>query len=131
MNQYFTVKVKYTKQTEQGKLKRVTEPYLVAAATFGDAESRTYEELGSIIRGEFTVAKIERANFHDIFHYEDSDTWFKCRIKYEGCTQDSEKPKKVTQYFLVTANSLKQAYERIEESLSGMMVTILQDNIAI
>src|SRR5690606_38145327 len=97
MNNWFTVKVKYTKQLENGDFKRVTEPYLLAAMTFTDAEARIYEELGAVIRGEFNVTSISRTDFHDIFHYEDSDTWYKCKITYEGATEDSDKPKKVTQ----------------------------------
>ena len=68
MNSWFTVKVKYTKQLEDGTFKRVSEPYLVAAMTFTDAEARIYEELGSLIRGEFVVTGITRTDFHDIFH---------------------------------------------------------------
>ena len=60
MNNWFTVKVKYKKQLENGTFKRVSEPYLLAAMTFTDAEARIYEELGSIIRGEFNVVGITR-----------------------------------------------------------------------
>ncbi len=42
MNSWFTVKVKYTKQLENGTFKRVSEPYLLAAMTFTDAEARIY-----------------------------------------------------------------------------------------
>ena len=38
MNNWFTVKVKYTKQLDDGQFKRVTEPYLLAAMTFTDAD---------------------------------------------------------------------------------------------
>ncbi|MEY4215549.1 MAG: hypothetical protein RLZZ68_5 [Bacteroidota bacterium] len=62
MNSWFTVRVKYTKQLENGTLKRVTEPYLLAAMTFTDAEARIYEELGSYIRGEFMVVGIARTD---------------------------------------------------------------------
>ena len=77
MNNWFTVKVKYTKQLDNGALKRVSEPYLLAAMTFTDAEARIYEELGQIIRGEFNVVGITRTEIHDIFAYDDVDTWFK------------------------------------------------------
>ena len=83
MNTWFTVKVKYTKQLENGTFKRVTEPYLLASMTFTDAETRIYEELGSIIRGEFQVIGIARTEIHDIFHHEDSDEWFKIKIKWQ------------------------------------------------
>jgi hypothetical protein len=122
MNSWFTVKVKYTKQLENGTFKRVSEPYLLAAMTFTDAEARIYEELGSIIRGEFVVTNIARTDFHDIFHYEDADTWYKCKISYESQDADNEKQKKISQNFLVSATSVKEAFERLQESLSTLMV---------
>ena len=122
MNNWFTVKVKYTKQLDNGALKRVSEPYLLAAMTFTDAEARIYEELGELIKGEFNVVGIARTEVHDIFAYDDADTWYKCKVKYENFDADSEKGKKVAQNFLVSASSVKEAFDRIKESLSTLMV---------
>jgi len=122
MNNWFTVKVKYTKQLDNGTFKRVSEPYLLAAMTFTDAEARIYEELGSIIRGEFNVVGIARTEIHDIFAYDDADVWYKVKIAYESEAGEEEKKKKVSQNFLVSAHSVKDAYERIKESLSTLLV---------
>lgn len=131
MNNWFTVKVKYTKQLEDGTLKRVTEPYLLAAMTFTDAEARIYEELGEMIRGEFTVTGIARTEIHDIFHYEDADVWYKVKVIYETTDPDASKSKKTSQNFLVSAHSIKDAFERIKESLSTLMVDFEIPNIAV
>lgn len=126
MNNWFTVKVKYTKQLENGTFKRVSEPYLLAAMSFTDAEARIYEELGAMIRGEFVVTGITRTDIHDIFHYEDSDVWYKCKISYESEGDGEEgKSKKVSQNFLVAAHSVKDAYDRLGESLGGMMIDFM------
>jgi len=122
MNNWFTVKVKYTKQLENGTFKRVSEPYLLAAMTFTDAEARIYEELGSIIRGEFNVVGITRTEIHDIFAYDDADVWYKVKISYDSEAGEDEKAKKVSQNFLVSAHSVKEAYDRIKESLATLMV---------
>ena len=131
MNTWFTVKVKYTKQLENGEFKKVSEPYLLAAMTFTDAEARIYEELGSVIRGEFSVTNIARTDFHDIFHYEDSYTWYKVKVSYESMDADSEKKKKISQNFLVSASSVKEAYERIHDSLSTMLVDFVVPSITL
>ena len=134
MNSWFTVKVKYTKQSEDGTFKRVSEPYLVAAMTFTDAEARIYEELGSMIRGEFVVTGIARADFHDIFHYDDADVWYKTKITYEAGGDGGEegaKAKKVSQNFLVTAHSVKDAFDRLRESLGGLMIDYVIPSITI
>lgn len=122
MNNWFTVKVKFTKQLENGTFKRVSEPYLLAGMTFTDAEARIYEKLGSIIRSEFVVTNIQRTEFHDIFAYDDADTWFKCKISYSSQDADNGKSKKISQNFLVSAHSVKEASERLSESLSTLMV---------
>ena len=130
MNNWFTVKVKYTKQLENGAFKRVSEPYLLAAMTFTDAEARIYEELGSIIRGEFTVLSISRTDFQEIFVSEDSDTFFKCKISFESFG-DGEKSKKVTQNFLVSGNTIEEATETIKESLSTMLVDYTLNSVVV
>lgn len=122
MNSWFTVKVKYTKQLENGALKRVSEPYLLAAMTFTDAEARIYEELGTMIQGEFIVTGIARTELNDVFAYDDSGVWFKCKAQYENFDADTEKSKRVSQNFLIEANSVKEAFERMSESLKGLMV---------
>ena len=122
MNNWFTVKVKYTKQMDNGALKRVSEPYLLAAMTFTDAEARIYEELGAVIKGEFNVVGIARTELHDIFAYDDADVWYKCKVKYENFDADSEKSKMVTQNFLVSASSVREAFDRMKESLSTLQV---------
>jgi len=123
MNSWYTVKVKYTKQFEDGRLKRVSEPYLIDAVSFTDAEARIYEELGELIRGEFLIVGITKTDFADIFHYDDIEDWYKCKITYVSVDADSEKEKKITNNFLVSAHTVKEAYTRLEESLEGMMVS--------
>jgi hypothetical protein len=122
MNSWFTVKVKYTKQLENGTFKRVSEPYLLAAMTFTDAEARIYEELGSSIRGEFQVTGIARTDLHDIFQYDDAEQWFKCKVTYDRIDEDGEKAKTISQNFLVSAANVKESYDRIEESLATLMI---------
>lgn len=122
-NSWHTVKVKYTKQFTYGTLKRVTEPYLVNSISFTDAEARIHQEVGEFVRGEFMVTKIMKTDFADIFHYDDAEVWFKCKVAYVSEDVDSGKEKKINNNFLVTAHNVKEAYERIEESLKGLMVS--------
>ncbi len=121
MINWFTVKLKYTKQLDNGTLKRVTEPYLVAAMTFTDAEARIYEEMGNAIRGEFMVAGIARTDIHNIFPIDGSNLWFKCKVSYESADDDGGKAKKINQYFLTEGTSVKDACENLIENLSDLM----------
>jgi hypothetical protein len=119
---YFLVKVKYTKQNEDGTFKRVTEPYLMRAVSFTDAEAMAHEHVGAIVKGEFKVVAIQTQEFEDIFLYEDYETWYKVKVSYMSATEESEKAKQVSKLFLVTAASVKEANDRIKEQLSSMIV---------
>lgn len=119
---YFLVVVKYTKQQDNGTFKRVSEHYLIGAYSFTDAEARIYEELGPIIKGEFIVDKIQRFVVQDIFKFYDSEEFFRVKITYKSESEEGEKARKITQVYLVTAHSAKDAFDRVKESLSGLMV---------
>ncbi len=131
MNTWFIVKVKYTKQLDDGRLKRVTEPYVVDSVSFTDAEARIYEEIGQYVKGEFIIKGISRVDFADVFYYDDSDDWYKCKMTYVAVDADEGKEKKINSNLLVTANSVKEAYERIKESLSDMTVSFDVPSIAL
>ena len=122
MNNWFTVKLKYTKQFEDGTLRRVTEPYLLAGMTFTDAEARIYEELGTSINGEFLVTGITRTDIHEIFPLDGSNVWYKCKISYESPDADGGKNKKINQFILVEASTVKEAYDNLSENMSNLMV---------
>lgn len=120
MNKWYVVKVKYTKQLENGAFKRVTEPYLVSAMSFTDAEARMYDELGSIIRGEFSIVGVNPKNYEDIFSYEtENEYWWEVSVKMQDANLDSDKIKMVTNTYLVSATTLPEAVDNITESLKG------------
>lgn len=123
MESWMTIKVKFTKEFSDGTLKRVTEPYLVSAMSFSEAEARIYKEVGEFCKGEFSVVSIAKTDFADIFMYDDIDIWYKCVVAYVSEDEASGKEKKIKNNYLVSAHNVKQAYERIEESLHGLMVS--------
>jgi hypothetical protein len=67
MKQTFLTKVSYTKQFDNGTFKRVVEQYLFDGHTFTDCEANIYTHLGSMIKGEFTIMKIDRFSADEIF----------------------------------------------------------------
>jgi hypothetical protein len=122
MKTWFLCKVKYQKEDENGRLKSVTEPYLVDAVSFTEAETRIYEEMGERIRGEFIITGISKTKIVDVFHYEDADIWHKCKVTYY-VAEENGKEKKIVNQFIVTADNAKDAYDRIYESLGNMLVS--------
>ena len=56
MHTWFECKIGYEKTMENGMKKKVTEPDLVDALSFTEAEARISEEMTPFISGEFTVS---------------------------------------------------------------------------
>ena len=75
MANWFECKVKYDKMLENGMQKKVTEPYLVDALSFTEAEARIIEEVSPFISGEFSVSAVKRANVSELFCVATGDRW--------------------------------------------------------
>ena len=131
MNNWMTVKVKYTKQLDNGAFKRVAEPYLVAAMNFSDAEERIYKNLGEVIRGEFLVLAIAKTEFHDIIAYDDCGVYHKAVIAFDNYDGDTDKATRVTQTFLIESETVKIAGERLDKFLEVMMADYSVKSIAV
>lgn len=123
MRTWFLCEVTYAKENEEGLLRPISEQYLVDAVSFTEAEAILYDRLASQIRGDFQVKAVGKSNIVDVFYYEDADLWHKCKVTYLVADGESGREKKVTQYMIVTASDVRQAYDRIQESLSNMLVS--------
>ncbi|MDE5417885.1 DUF4494 domain-containing protein [Labilibaculum sp. DW002] len=122
-NNWFECKVKYVKIDEvSGKEKKVSEPYLVDAVSFTEAEARIHKELEQMIGGEFNVTNISKSNVTELYPNENGDRWYKAKVSFVDVDEASGKEKKANNYMLTEANNVKQAYEFLEESLSTMIV---------
>ncbi|WP_372640034.1 DUF4494 domain-containing protein [Ancylomarina sp.] len=121
-NNWFECKVKYVKIDENGKEKKVTEPYLVDAVSFTEAEARIHTELEKMIHSDFIVTNISKSNVSELFPNENGDRWFKAKTSFVTVDEESGKEKKSNNYMLVEANNVKDAYEYLTEGLSDMIV---------
>jgi hypothetical protein len=121
MPTWFQCKIRYQKEQENGSLKTLNEAYLVDAMSFTEAEARIREELEGTIR-EFDLVNVSRMRLADLFHYEDAETWYRCKVVYTTMDERSGKEKKVNNTMLVTAANVKEAYGRIERGLQTTLV---------
>ncbi len=117
MSTWYECKVRYQKMDQNGKEKKVNEPYLVDAVSFTDAEKRINEMLEPYISGEFQVTNIKIANYSELHPNENGDRWFKCKVSYIMLDEEKGTEKKSNTYILIQANDVKEAYEAIEELL--------------
>lgn len=110
MKKYFECKAKYRKTTDAGLQKIVTEPYLVNAISFTEAESRINEELVKYISEEFKVTNIKPSNYSEIHTFENADSWFKSKVVLLVYDEETGKERKSNMYLLIQANDVENAY---------------------
>lgn len=114
---FFESKVKYVKIDENGKEKKVTESYLVDAMSLTEMEARTVNELSKTVNGDFDVISGKESNISEIYPNENGDRFFKAKV-----TLEEDEGKKVTNYMLVEANNVDEAYAYLKEQLKDMIV---------
>lgn len=131
MQTWFECKVKYVKVDDDGRERKVSEVYLVDAVTFTDAETRIIQQLQTMVRGEFTVDNIKKSNIIEIFPHEVGEWWFKAKIGIVTIDDKAGKEKKINNYFLVAADDIKQALQRLEEGLSYILVPYQTTSLAV
>ena len=125
INKYFEVKVKMQKTQEDGTQKKVTEQYVVEAATFGEAERRITECLKPYIEGEFDVTDIKIAGYSQIVGGdENADKFFKAKVTFVALDETTGKEKKTSELYLVQSETLESAESDVKNYLNDGNTTI-------
>lgn len=121
MTNWFECKVSYEKTLENGTQSKVTEPYLIDALSFTEAEARIIEELRPYITGEFTIADIKRARLAELFFNENGDRYYKAKLYFITLDEKSGTEKKTAVHMLAQASDIREALEIIEKGMTGTM----------
>lgn len=124
MHNWFTCKIRYNRVAENGMNKKVTEPYLVDALSFTEAESRIIEEITPFISGEFTVSGVARANYSELFYCDDDVAgfiWYKCKLNFITLDEKTGAIKRQPTNILVQATDIRDAIRRLDEGMKGTM----------
>ena len=125
INKYFEVKVKLQKTMEDGQPKKVSEQYVVEAATFGEAERRIAESLKPYIEGEFEVTDIKIAGYGQIINdNQDADKFFKAKVSFVTLDETTGKEKKTSELYLVQSDTLESAESDVKSFLNDNNTTI-------
>ena len=119
MANWFECKVRYDKTQENGAVKKVTEPYLVDALSFTEAEARITEEQQPFISGEFDVAAVKRSRIAEIAFYDDCDRWYLVKVGFITVDEKSGVEKRSVSQILVQANDFKSAFDNFLEYMKG------------
>lgn len=122
MNNFFLVKVKYDKMMDNGVQKTVTEPYLVDALSFTEAEARIIEEMKPYISGEFMVSAISRYKVAETLLNESGDRYYRAKLEYITLDEKSGNEKKQGVFFLIQASTIEEARNTIVNEMKKTMI---------
>lgn len=122
MSQWFETKVKYDKtMLDTGAIKSVTEPYLVEALSFTEAEARITKEMEPFVSGELTVTAVRKVRFEDVLYHEGGDRWYKVKINMITIDEKTGAEKRSASFSLVQASEFKLALDYFLEAMKSVL----------
>lgn len=143
MHKFFLSKIKYEKTSDEGKIVKVSELYLVDALSFTECESRIIQEMQPFISGEFEVVAIQKKNYSEIVselwainaveaeankllkanipNSQEADKWFECKLNFITLDEEKGIEKKTPVFMLVHANTVNSAHDTLIEHMRGSM----------
>lgn len=129
---FFEVAVRYDKTMETGAIKSVTEPYIVDALSFTEAEARTIGFMQPYISGEFKVVKEKITNISEVVPCDDpaADRWYKVKHNIITVNEKTGKEKRTPQYLLFQARSNDDARDRYVAYVKDWMADVELDTVA-
>ena len=132
MQTWFESKAKYVKISESGKEQMVTENFLLDAVSFTDAETRMIRQMQQMVKGgEFSVIDLKKSKIAEVFRYETGEWWFKATINLVTVDEEAGREKKLRAYYLIMADDIRQALERLDESLSYLVIPYVVSAVAV
>jgi hypothetical protein len=114
MSKFFEVKVKYQKVDENGKDKMISEPYILDAVSFSDAEMRINKEMEPFINGEFSVQAIKVSNISEIIMDDNCDYFYKCKITFIALDEDKGTERRHSTNVLFSADNVVDANNKAD-----------------
>lgn len=131
VSKFFEVKVQYQKMQDDGKVKKVTEQYVVEALSFTEAESRITEEMTNYTDGDLDIVSEKIAPYNEILLSDNinDDKWFLSKVAFITLDEKTAKEKKTSQRLLVQAETSEKAMDYTKEMLSHYMSDYSIDSV--
>lgn len=121
INEWYECAARYEKTLENGMTKFVSEPYLVEACSFTDAEKRFIDEVTPYMIGDFEVKAVKKCKIADMFTTEDpgADKWYKAKLSFITLDENHGVEKRTTHFMMVQAADFHDALKRLDEGMKG------------
>ena len=110
---------RFQKMMENGKVKKVTEQFLVQALSMSEAEAIVTEELKPYISSDLTVSATKESNISEIFYDDKGDKFYRVKAAFITLDEKSDVEKKAMFHYLVQAIDFHNALENFLDGMKG------------
>lgn len=119
--EWMEVSVRYTKTTDEGNDKRVSERYVVVADSFAEAEQKTLKELAQYADVDLEITGMGRPAYREVFFSDNpkDDKFYAAKLCFITIDERTEKEKRSKAAYLVQAGSLNGAVKNVDDALRG------------
>lgn len=121
MAYYIETKVRFEKKMENGLVKKVTEPYMIEALTFTEAEANIIECVRPYISGDFSVEAVKKTKVAAIFPCVAGGDWWQIKTNFISVDERNGTDKKTTVIYMVQASDFAGAFENFKDAMKGEM----------
>lgn len=117
---WFDCKITYEKEVNQsGKMRKVSESYLVDAETFTDAETRMAEEMGG--RGSYIMDSVKKVRLAELFIDDKSERYYKCKVGFITLDEKAGVEKKKYVQMIVQADDIDEALQSLHKGMKDTL----------
>lgn len=117
---WFDCKITYEKEVNQsGKMRKVSESYLVDADSFTEAEARITEEMHG--RGNFIVDSVRKIRLSELFLDQKSERFYKCKVGFITLDEKAGVEKRKYVQMIVQADDLEEALQSLNRGMKDTL----------
>ena len=117
---WFDCKITYEKEINQsGKMRKVSESYLVDAESFTEAETRISEEMHS--RGSYIVDSVRKVRLYELFLDDKSERYYKSKVGFITLDEKAGVEKRKFVQIIVQADDLDEALENLHKGMKDTL----------
>lgn len=123
MTNWYEITAKYPKTMDNGKVKKVSDKYLVSAVCVADAERVVVEDLSKYISEEIEISSAVQKPIAEIFKGDPDtcETWYKCKVLFMVFDEKTGAEKKVPSLMMVLAKDFDDAVAVLKKGMEGTM----------
>ena len=118
---YIETAARFERMTEDGKVKKVTERFLVDALSCIEAESRTIEELTPYVSGDLEVTANKKVNISEVMGDKECGRFWLVKVAFITIDERSGAEKRNISQILVGAPDFTNAVENFNDGMNGTM----------